>query len=677
MSRVPLLLLLLLLLLALTSSSHVIKIDPKATWLAGASTVIITPPVNGTTDYVIPISEFDSSSPGTVVPEFDQGLVSIGNGDKNGNWVRDHVFAYVVAIRGADNRTLVVSGADVYMLFGPDIEIYKDRVRRAIGDLAFDLIDFLPSSTHNHHVCGGGGSCPFPSSLFPLLLFPLLLFSHLSSLLSLSFHLFSLSNLILSSSFLSPFFVFVLSLQAPDTSGLSLNLNREWFSSLLDHLVEATLDAIKKMEPVTLTVADSDWRFGQGDKRDPILTDPTLNVLQATSLATGRVIATVVQWSFHPEVTLGFSPTVPPADCLALGEAAGCSARGRYISADFPGHLRSYLTSYYPGSDVIYINGPLGNQIGAHGPVWEVSEEFPITGDGSVPPPGATLLPGNFRKALLIGRELANAVVNTLAGPRAQVLPVSEISFRSHDTFTRMNNVLFRAGLAPRYLRPNQPLVIGYALRDLFICKEGLEPSDDNCVSDNYETIEVLGFAFPLRKGEFARAKVSLVQFGPVSMFTIPGELAPEIANGLPADFDEPESVPKYFKNPGFHPVGPDYIVPGVLKDMIRCDYCWTFGLTNDAAGYIFPRSDWRFSCKGPVCEGPGYITGDRCKEIIDSGDEVGRANCLVGQVVQYEDHYEETISAGWDVAEDVVMAYSALLGVPPSGRFTKDDWTQ
>jgi hypothetical protein len=49
----------------------------------------------------------------------------------------------------------------------------------------------------------------------------------------------------------------------------------------------------------------------------------------------------------------------------------------------------------------------------------------------------------------------------------------------------------------------------------------------------------------------------------------------------------------------------------------------------------------------------------------------------LLGQVSQAQDHYEETISAGWDIADDVINGYSKLLGVPPSGRFTKPDWTQ
>jgi len=224
-------------------------------------------------------------------------------------------------------------------------------------------------------------------------------------------------------------------------------------------------------------------------------------------------------------------------------------------------------------------------------------------------------------------------------------------------------------------LRPNQPLILGYALRDLFICKQGLPPSAENCVSDNYETHELLGFSLPIRKGNFALASLSLARFDTITMFTVPGELAPEIANGLPTDFDLPDSVSKYYQNPQFHPLGKDYVLPGVLKDMMKCDYCWTLGLTGDAAGYIFPIADWRITCSGEICDGDGYISGTLCKEIIDSGREEGRLDCLLGVLSQFEDHYEETISGSWDLAGDLVTGYSKLLGVPPSGRYTKENW--
>jgi hypothetical protein len=149
---------------------------------------------------------------------------------------------------------------------------------------------------------------------------------------------------------------------------------------MLNRLVGATVTALQSLRPAVLRVADRPWSFGLGDVRDPRVVDPRLTVLQARDARTDDVIATVVQWAFHPEVTLGFRPTVPAADCELLGQAPGCSAQGRYISADIVGHLYATLRAKQGGGQVLFLNGAIGVQVGPHGPVWEVSPEFPITG---------------------------------------------------------------------------------------------------------------------------------------------------------------------------------------------------------------------------------------------------------------------------------------------------------
>ena len=139
----------------------------------------------------------------------------------------------------------------------------------------------------------------------------------------------------------------------------------------------------------------------------------------------------------------------------------------------------------------MFLNGPIGVQVGPHGPVWEVSDEFPIEGrcratacrtrlmpapvhgshplvpglvcgnrapgglapftpgDGGEAPPGAELLPRNFRKALLVGRELANAVVKLLNGPRAQPVAPTTFDVRTAAEYTFLSNPLFRFGKRP------------------------------------------------------------------------------------------------------------------------------------------------------------------------------------------------------------------------------------
>ena len=67
---------------------------------------------------------------------------------------------------------------------------------------------------------------------------------------------------------------------------------------MINRLLGATLEALNSLRPVRLTVADGNWAFGLGDVRDPIIVDPRLTVLQAHDLASGDVVATVVQWAF-------------------------------------------------------------------------------------------------------------------------------------------------------------------------------------------------------------------------------------------------------------------------------------------------------------------------------------------------------------------------------------------
>jgi hypothetical protein len=55
-------------------------------------------------------------------------------------------------------------------------------------------------------------------------------------------------------------------------------------------------------------------------------------------------------------------------------------------------------------------------------------------------------------------------------------------------------------GLVPYPTDPTRPLIVGYTLRDLWVCDVTQPPSDDVCVFDNYEIIED-PVRLPFRKG--------------------------------------------------------------------------------------------------------------------------------------------------------------------------------
>src|SRR5258708_5649736 len=74
------------------------------------------------------------------------------------------------------------------------------------------------------------------------------------------------------------------------------------------------------LDAAPLTAAQGEHTFGQADGRDPLIVDPTVNVLSVHASDDDATIATVVQWASHPETTLGWDP---PGDfteeCAAKG----------------------------------------------------------------------------------------------------------------------------------------------------------------------------------------------------------------------------------------------------------------------------------------------------------------------------------------------------------------------
>jgi hypothetical protein len=511
-----------------------------AQWLVGYADNSILPTVNGRQDYFNFTDPYDLYNPGTFVDAFDDGYIEIGNGYE-AHFVHDDIRTCQLALRNtASSQILLIIHSDLYMIFENDLDDYKAQVRAALGDDTYNNIVFLPTTTHSH--------------------------------------------------------------SGPDTSGIYY-INRNWYGKMLTIMAQTSVQAIAAMQPATIRVAQSEWRFGLGDNRDPNLFDPVLNVLQATSTASGRVIVTLVQWAQHVESLLHMDFRVPDAVCELLGQPIPCYQRDSVISADYPGYLHDLLEELTDGGGVVYINGAIGVQVGVNGaPIWDVTNEFPITGDGSVPPPGAPLLPDESHlSSYICGRELAFQVVRMLAESGEDLPPSMSISTINY--YSRMVNVGFRAGMVALPTNPPTPLLIGYTMRDLFICSDPESPSDATCVHDNYETVVLRdngGVGVPVRLGEFFKSTLMHVRLGEnlVQIQTLNGEIAPEMVHGVPADFDDEVATLKYYDWPTSHVKGVNYTFDGVVKDMMKCRYCFIFGAAIDHGGYVFPLSDYRSPCE-------------------------------------------------------------------------------
>jgi len=457
-------------------------------------------------------------------------------------------------------------------------------------------------------------------------------------------------------------------------------------------------------------VADGEHWLGAGDTRDAQVIDPTMNVLQARSVVTDDVIATVVQWNDHPEVTLGWeSPEDRSADCVALGEP-GCSTEDRYFSADYPGHLRRTIEAEV-GGEVVYLVGALGGLVAPlRVPLWEVDGPHGVgLGNQYDPPPGAvpaggsgfaTFTEANFRRAAVIGEQVARAALRFLDAGEEVDGPAA-VAYDSVEVYSRLSNIGFRLLLGTDSLDGFSGL--GHTPAMLFTCPPLGPKTAATCTPDGYATeldpilAALNGGIGDIRVGDHGRTEVAYLRIGPVGMVFMPGEAVGELANGLPAGFDE-DSSPWFEADLDLHADGTDYDLPGYVRAQMDDEYRWTVGMGNDEVGYIVPISDWRVLCPlddvlgAGTCAGlhdagvldhPDSASGEQCKTVTDDparledygdGGDALALVCRYGQAAgEATSHYEETMSAGWDTAADMLAAVRQLTGGTSTERINPD----
>ena len=601
---------------------------------AGAASRSILPTVGGRRDFLRTVpgwptaQRVDPDDPGVFVPRWDQGQVDVGNGFPDSAWVHDDLRATAVALQRGDERAVLIA-TDTYMHFAPDVD---EIVRRVHAELpkGWSTAPVLVSATHLH--------------------------------------------------------------EGPDTA---FSVNDAWYSLLADQAAAAARQAVERLVPVSATVAESQHGYGVADVRDPLVMDRRLNVLLLDAVdGPRRRVATVVQWNSHPETTLNWVPPLAPDQLAAACRTKGwtgddCTAEGRYFTADYPGVLRSRIRSW-SGGEVLYLNGPLGSQIGpGQAPTWVVDAAHPVTPDGSAPSgaqPLTTctdeepLLCRSFAKTESVGDQLARKVRSMARS--AQPADVTSLTVRTIPFFTRITNIGFRVLLADRTLGWQQP--------DLFTC-DG-HPSATTCrpapaaTTDDPVLTPLTGSKVVV--GDVLRSRVSQLDLGSVEFVYLPGELPPELVTGLPSDFTRRTSA--YYQEPALHAVGSAYKVPGHLLALTRHATTFTVGLGGDELGYYVPVPDYRLKCldvalpAGTTCADlaardhlpdPGYVDGRTCSDLLDvpgAGARLGqdeaavRSVCRYGQALGRElgeppGHYEETNSAGWDMVEDLWAALRLL----------------
>jgi hypothetical protein len=294
-------------------------------------------------------------------------------------------------------------------------------------------------------------------------------------------------------------------------------------------------DAVRAMQPVRIELARDDHpllALLQGVDRPPIVKDPFLYAMRLVARSTGQTIATVVNWSDHPEV---------------LGR------KNTEITADYPHWTRDYLEKKLGGTALFFSGSigkvsPLGDQVALLDP-----QTGKIADDGT------------WRKAELLGTEIGKLAERALQG--AKPVDVDSVLIRSDAVFVPMHNPNFRVAQAAGVFAGRKPLYTN---------------GNPDPTAETRELPELGRVKYST--GADIQTEVDYIQLRsdgvPVAeIVTIPGEIYPELVDGGVAAYpgaDYPQA-----------PIEP------VLREQLKTQYQFVFGLGNDEIGYLIPKMEW------------------------------------------------------------------------------------
>lgn len=171
--------------------------------------------------------------------------------------------------------------------------------------------------------------------------------------------------------------------EGPDTMGLwgptpfQTGIDEKYMSWLQDRIATTAVQSVRSMQDARLTLARDDHpllALLQDDSRPPYVKDPYLFVLRAEAAGTGKPIATLVNWSDHPE-TLG--------------------GKNTEITADYPLWLCDYI-EVHGGGTAVFFDGSVGGLLSTNGD--QVALQDPVTGE--------VAKDDTWRKAELVGDTL-------------------------------------------------------------------------------------------------------------------------------------------------------------------------------------------------------------------------------------------------------------------------------
>ena len=314
---------------------------------------------------------------------------------------------------------------------------------------------------------------------------------------------------------------------APDLMGLwgpkiyKSGINPDYMKFVKEQIVASVGIAVKELRPAKLkflyTVFDE--IIPVEDSRKPYNPDVNIFALQAIDKENGNSLGSLIQWSCHPETMWNDN---------------------KMITSDFPHYVREGMeTGFYVGDSLhktsiggisLYANGALGGLMTAR----------PSFGIGYPPP--------LFTDTLFYEPSVFKI--------KAQGYIVAE---RVQSEFNRLGKIVENVGIRLKvktiYLPIENPIFRKAALIGLL---RG-------------------GMSGWMKK----RSEIAGWCIGPASFATLPGEMYPEMVNGVAVALNGND----------FNLLKP--VEDKALRAFMTGDYRFVFGTSNDQIGYVIPKSQW------------------------------------------------------------------------------------
>lgn len=223
--------------------------------------------------------------------------------------------------------------------------------------------------------------------------------------------------------------------EGPDTLGLwgptatESGLDPKYLGWVEERVSTTALEAMRAMQPARIQLARDDHPLLaqlQSVDRPPYVKDPFLFVMRLTGASDGKTIATIVNWSDHPEIL---------------------NRKNSQITADYPHWICQYLEAHLGGT-ALFFNGATGKVSGLGAQVALLD-----------PQTGKVAEDGTWRKAELLGSMIGQLAERALS--HAEAISPNALTFRSSVIFVPLSNHRFRVAEAAGILLGRKPLFTG------------------------------------------------------------------------------------------------------------------------------------------------------------------------------------------------------------------------